>query len=161
MTRFRAKLYLVALIRWVDLPKRLVDPLRLPPALTRGGTRGLNAVLRFNDDIDRVTLLPGRRGCYKLAIKVELLRAAGVEAGDTIDFTLEPDTASREPELPDEMRRTFQSRPELATRWMAHSVAVRRQVVRYIDEAKSAETRAKRCWLFLDRLTETGRLGGP
>jgi len=160
MPDFRAKLYRVALVRWVDLPKSRVDPLGLPRADTKGAARGWNALLRFNGDLDRVTLLPGRRGGYKLAFKVELLKAARVDAGDTICFTLEPDTASREPDLPDEMRRVFQTRPELRARWLANSLANRRQVVRYIEEAKSAETRAKRSWIFLERLAETGRLSG-
>lgn len=155
---FRAKLYLVALVRWVDLPKRIVAELKLPRAEIKGGGQGWNAVLRFNDDIDRVTLLPGKPGKLKLAFKVELLRAAEVDAGDTIEFTLEPDTASREPDLPEEMRKTFQARPELEQRWLAHSVAQRRQVVRYVFQAKSAEVQAKRSWIFLERLAETGRL---
>ncbi len=159
MRSFRAKLYRVTMVRWVDLPKRTVDLLKLPPADIKGGGHGLNALLRFNDDLDRVTLLPGKRGHYKLAIKVELLRAAGVEAGDTIDFTLEPDPASREPDLPDEMRKVFQARPQLREHWMKHSVAIRRQVVRYIEQAKSPEVRAKRSWIFLERLAETGKLG--
>jgi hypothetical protein len=160
MHSFRAKLYRVAIVRWVDLPKRTILPLKLPPAEIKRGGHGLNAVLRFNDDLDRVTLLPGKRGHYKLAFKVELLRAAGVEAGDTIEFTLEPDTASREPDLPEEMRKAFQARPQLQVRWLNHSVAIRRQVVRYIMDAKTAETQAKRSWIFLERLAETGKLGG-
>lgn len=159
MRSFRAKLYQVALVRWVDLPKKLIAPLGLSPAEIKGGGHGLNALLRFNDDLDRVTLIPGKRGQYKLAFKVELLQAAGVDAGDTIEFTLEPDTASREPDLPEEMRRAFQARPELRERWLANSLANRRQVVRYILDAKSAETQAKRCWIFLERLAETGKLG--
>lgn len=157
---FRAKLYRVSLVRWVDLPKRIVADLKLPPAEIKGGGQGWNAVLRFNDDIDRVTLLPGKPGKLKLAFKVELLRAAEVDAGDTIEFTLEPDTASREPDLPEEMRKAFLARPELEARWLAHSVAQRRQVVRYVFQAKSAEVQAKRSWIFLERLAETGRLGG-
>jgi hypothetical protein len=148
----RAVLYRVALVRWVDLPRRAVAAL--------GTGRQIDALLRFNDDLDRVTLLPGKRGRYKLAFKVELLRAAGVEAGDVIEFTLEPDTASREPELPEEMQRVFQTRPELQARWMRHSVANRRQVVRYIEQARSPEVRVRRCWIFLERLGETGRLSG-
>ncbi|MBI2518668.1 MAG: YdeI/OmpD-associated family protein [Opitutae bacterium] len=159
MNCFTAKLYQIALVRWVDLPRKLVDPLGLPAAEIKGGGRGWNAVLRFNGDLDRVTLLPGKRGHYKLAFKVELLRAAGVDAGDEIEFTLAPDTASREPDLPEEMRKAFQSRPPLAGRWLANSLASRRQVIRYIEEAKTPETRAKRCWLFLERLADTGRLG--
>lgn len=158
MRSFRAKLYQVALVRWVDLPKAAVDSLGLPPADIKGAIQGWNALLRFNGDLDRVTLFRGKRGRYKLAFKVELLRAAGVDAGDTVDFTLEPDTTSREPDLPDEMSRVFRTRPELRERWLTHSVAQRRQVVRYIEEAKSAETRAKRSWIFLERLAETGRL---
>lgn len=158
---FHAKLYRVSLVRWVDLPKRIITDLKLPPADIKGGGAGWNAILRFNGDIDRVTLLPGKPGKLKLAFKVELLRAAEVDAGDQIEFTLEPDTASREPNLPEEMRKAFQARPELEQRWLAHSVAQRRQVVRYIFQAKSAEVQAKRSWLFLERLAETGSLSNP
>jgi hypothetical protein len=158
--KFTAKLYRINWIRWVDLPKAAVDKLKLPPADIKGGGKGWNALLRFNDDVDRVTLLPGKRAHYKVAIKVELLKGAGVDAGDRILFTIEPDAASREPELPDEMRRAFQDRPQLEKKWLAHSVANRRQVLRYIEQGKTEETVAKRCWLFLDRLEETGKLGG-
>ena len=159
MREFTATLYRVTQIRWVDLPKPAVDRLRLPAAEMKGAAKGWNALLRFNDDLDRVTLLPGKRGHYKLAFKVELLSAAGVDAGDTITFTLEPDAASREPELPEEMRKAFQARPRLAELWLQHSVAQRRQVVRYIEQAVSPEVRAKRSWLFIERLAETGKLG--
>ena len=160
MRELRARLYRITQVRWVDVPASVVTELQLTPAENRGSLKGWNALLRFNGDLDRVVLLPGKRGRYKLAFKVELLRAAGVDAGDTIEFTLERDTASREPELPGEMRRVFSARPELRARWLAHSVATRRQVVRYIEQAKSAEVRAKRSWIFLERLAETGRLSG-
>ena len=161
MVKLRAKLYKVALVRWVDVPKAAVAPLALTPADIKGAIKGWNALLRFNDDLDRVTLFASsKRGHFKFAFKVELLKAAGVDAGDTVDFTLERDTASREPDLPDEMARTFRTRPELRERWMKHSVAMRRQVVRYIEQAKSPEVRAKRSWIFLERLAETGKLGG-
>jgi hypothetical protein len=160
MAEFRAKLYKVALIHWVDLPKRAIDALQLPRADIKGGGLGLNALLRFNDDLDRVTLLPGKRGHYKLAFKAELLRAAQVSAGDPVSFTLEPDAASREPELPAELARAFQNRPQLHDRWTKHSVAIRRQIVRYIMDAKTVETQTKRCWIFIERLAETGKLQG-
>ncbi|MES1168814.1 MAG: DUF1905 domain-containing protein, partial [Oleiharenicola lentus] len=92
-TAFRAKLYKVTMIHWVDLPKKAIDALKLPRADIKGGGLGLNALLHFNDDLDRVTLLPGKRGYYKLAIKAELMRAAQVKGGDTISFTPEPDAA--------------------------------------------------------------------
>ncbi|MGC4071678.1 MAG: YdeI/OmpD-associated family protein [Nibricoccus sp.] len=150
MILLRGKLYRISLVRWVDIPKRAVAALKLGnPA---------NAWLLFNGDKDRVTLMPGKRGMYRLAFKVELLRAAGVDAGDTIEFELKPDTASRDPEVPDEMRRVFQARPYLMERWNKNSVAFRRQVVRYIEQAKTAETQAKRCWIFIERLEETGKL---
>jgi hypothetical protein len=161
VVKLRAKLYQVSLVRWVDVPKAAVDKLGLTPADIKGrAMQGWNALLRFNDDLDRVTLFnSSKRGHYKLAFKVELLKAAGVDAGDTIEFTLERDAASREPGLPDEMARVFRSRPELRERWQAQSVAMRRQVVRYIEQAKGAEVRAKRCWIFLERLAESGKLG--
>ncbi len=144
------KLYRIAMVRWVDIAKKSVASL--------GTGNEVHAWLRFDDDLDRVTLMPGKRGHFRLAFKVELLRAAGVDAGDTISFGLKRDGESREPELPDEMRKVFQARPHLLERWNAHSVALRRQLVRYIEQAKSAETRARRCWIFIERLEETGKL---
>jgi len=149
--RLRARLYKVAQVRWVDIPRARVARL--------GKARTIDAQLRFDDDFDRVTLLPGKPGHYKLAFKVELLRAAGVEAGDIVSFTLEPDLESREPELPGEMARAFNARPELAMKWAGHSVAIRRQIVRYILQAKSPEVQARRCMIFVERLAETGSLG--
>ncbi len=104
----RAKLYRVAMVRWVDLPRKLIGEFSLPPAEIKRGGKGWNALLRFNGDIDRVTL-----------------RAAGVDSGDEIAFTLEPDAESRDPELPDEMQKAFRARPQLRERWLAHSVAIR------------------------------------
>jgi hypothetical protein len=155
--KFRAKLYRVTMVRWADLPAAAVKKLKLPPAQNRGW----QAVLRFNGDIDRVTLLPGKRGKVKLAFKVELLRAAGVEAGDEIEFTLEADPASREPEVPEEMRKAFLARPKLREAWERESIALRRQLVRYVYQAKSPEVQAKRCWIFIDRLAETGSVRHP
>ena len=149
----RAKLYRITQIRWVDVPKAAVKKL--------GTGRTVDAVLHFNDDLDRVTLLPGKRGHYRLAFKVELLRAAGVDAGDTISFGLAPDTASREPLLPGPMEKAFQARPHLRERWHAEKLSYRRQVIRYIEQAKSPETQARRCWLFVERLAETGKLSNP
>ncbi|MBI5771453.1 MAG: YdeI/OmpD-associated family protein [Verrucomicrobia bacterium] len=146
MIALRARLYRITQIRWVDVPKAAVKAL--------GTGRTVDALLHFNDDHDRVTLVPGKCGHYRLAFKVELLRAAGVDAGDTIEFVLGPDTASREPELPEELRRTFQARPLLAARWRAETVSIRRQIVRYIELAKTPETRARRCESFIERLAE-------
>jgi hypothetical protein len=145
-----ARLYRITRIRWVNVSRRVVARL--------GSGRRVPALLRFNDDLDRVTLVAAKRGHYRLALKVALLRAAGVDAGDTITFTLEADPASREPELPAELRRVFQARPHLAARWAAQSLALRRRVVRYVGESDNPETAARRCWIFLDRLAETGRL---
>ena len=153
MPELRAKLYRVVTIRWVDIPRRAVASL--------GAGRQIPALLRFNDDLDRVTLLPGKRGYYKLAIKVELLRAAGVDAGDTIRFSLTADTSSREPDLPEELRRAFQSRPQLAAAWGRETLALRRQIVRYIEQVKSPEARARRCWTFIERLAEHGSVHPP
>lgn len=153
----RARLYRITQVRWVDVPKPKLARLEFPPA----EKTGWHALLRFNDDLDRVTLLPGKPGHYKFAFKVELLRAAGVEAGDMVEFTLEPDPAPREPELPGELAKAFRARPELAALWAKESVALRRQLVRYVYQAKNSEVQAKRCWIFIDRLAETGTIRHP
>ncbi len=76
---------------------------------------------------------------------------------DTISFTLEPDAASREPELPGEMRKAFEDRPQLEKEVARAQRRDPRQVLRYIEQARTHETLVKRCWLFLDRLEESGK----
>ncbi len=86
MPEFRAKLYRVALVHWVDLPKKAVDALKLPRADIKGGGLGLNALLRFNDDLDRVTLLPGTEA--DVAIPLPKVPTAGTAA--TLVVRVEP-----------------------------------------------------------------------
>jgi hypothetical protein len=63
-----------------------------------------------------------------------------------------PETGSRS--------RSNPTRRRVKRKWFAHSVAIRRQVLRYIEQGKMQATVVKRCWLFLDRLEETGKLSG-
>jgi uncharacterized protein YdeI (YjbR/CyaY-like superfamily) len=60
--------------------------------------------------------------------------------------------------LPEPLRRAFQARPLLAERWHAENLALRRQIIRYIEQAKTPETLARRCDIFVERLSETGGL---
>ena len=63
MVALRAKLYRITQIRWVDVPRSAVKKL--------GTGRTIDAVLHFNHDLDRVTLLPGKRGHYRLAFNLD------------------------------------------------------------------------------------------
>jgi hypothetical protein len=93
-----------------------------------------------------------RGGQFLIPLSAENRTAAGVAAGDDVDVDIELDTAPREVQTPadlaaalaadDEARRVFDGLP------FTH----RKEYVRWIEEAKKAETRRNRVAKTLERL---------
>jgi hypothetical protein len=93
-----------------------------------------------------------RGGQFLIPLSAENRTAAGVAAGDDVDVDIELDTAPREVQVPadlaaalaadDEARRVFDGLP------FTH----RKEYVRWIEEAKKAETRSNRVAKTLERL---------
>jgi hypothetical protein len=92
------------------------------------------------------------RGEFLLGLNRSVREAAGVEAGDTVELSLELDSEPREVELPealaavlanDEMARTAYER-------LAHTH--RKEFARWVAEAKRDETRGRRVAQTLEML---------
>jgi uncharacterized protein YdeI (YjbR/CyaY-like superfamily) len=69
--------------------------------------------------------------------------AAGVEAGDTIDVVITADAAPRDTEVPEDLAEALAG-AGATERFSALAPSHRKEYVRWVTEAKRAETRAKR-----------------
>jgi uncharacterized protein YdeI (YjbR/CyaY-like superfamily) len=70
--------------------------------------------------------------------------AAGVEGGETLPITVELDTEERVARPPRDFVKALKASPPAWDRWQESSYTHQREHVEAIEEAKSADTRARR-----------------
>jgi uncharacterized protein YdeI (YjbR/CyaY-like superfamily) len=81
-------------------------------------------------------------------------QAAGAEAGDTVEVELELDTAPREVEVPDALRRALAGDPVAGAAFERLAYTHRKEYARWIEEAKRDETRERRVAQALEMLRD-------
>jgi hypothetical protein len=79
-----------------------------------------------------------------IGISAENRAGAGVAAGDTVDVTVEHDTAPREVEVPADLAEALAKEPEAKAFFEGLSYSNKRRHVLAIEGAKAAETRQRR-----------------
>lgn len=97
--------------------------------------------VRINDYTYRSTVAP-MAGVYLLPISAEVRAGAKVAAGDTIEVSVELDTAPREVVVPEDLAAAMD--PEARRRFDALSYSAKRRLVMPVEDAKTAETRQRR-----------------
>lgn len=118
---------------------------RLPVVVTCLGTTYLS------------TVMPAGKGRGRVHVLVEVFRPAGLKEGDQIVLELKEDRSSRDVALPTDLKRALHYRPVAMTGWEAAPVSYRRAMLRYLDSARQADTRAARLEVFVERLAERGQ----
>jgi hypothetical protein len=83
-------------------------------------------------------------GRFLVPLSAENRTAAAVAAGDDIDVDIEPDVAPREVEVPADLAEALAGDDAARTHFEAMSYTHRMEWVRWVEEAKKAETRATR-----------------
>ena len=96
-------------------------------------------------------------GKYMLGIPKAFREAAGIKAGDNIVVTLVKDTAERTVEVPADLARELKKDKSLKSVWDKLSYTIRKENVRALEEAKQAETRARRLEKTLAMLRDKAR----
>lgn len=92
-------------------------------------------------------------GRYLIPVSAAIRAAASVAGGDELDVTLDHDPAPRVVEVPDDFASALDA-AELRTAFDALSPSRRKEQVRAIEEAKTAQTRERRIAAAI------GKLGG-
>ncbi|MET0928828.1 MAG: YdeI/OmpD-associated family protein [Aeromicrobium sp.] len=91
-------------------------------------------------------------GRFLVPVSKAVREAAGVAGGEEHDVTLEHDTSSRAPEVPDDLAVALDTAGVRAA-FDALSPSRSKEHVRSVSEAKAPETRARRVQKVVDSLT--------
>jgi hypothetical protein len=83
-------------------------------------------------------------GRFLVPLSAENRTAAGVGAGDQVDVDIEPDTAPREVEVPADLTEALAGDDAARATFDGLSYTHRKEWVRWVEEAKKADTRAAR-----------------
>ncbi len=133
---FEAVVYKVGQLRCVDVPEEVsaaLGPARKPPVL-----------VRIEDGEEQTSLVPKREGGHRLFLAAALRKAAGVDAGDRVRLEVRPDAKGGEPDLPPELVAALGRVAGGMEELLSRSPADRRQLVRFIQAAKSPRARSHR-----------------
>ena len=112
---------------------------RPPVRITVGGHTFRSTIAVYGDD-------------FYLPLKAANRDAAGVAAGDVVDVTIELDEKPRVVEVPEDLAAALAADGDAAAAFDRLSYSHRREYVEWIDEAKRAETRARRISGTVERL---------
>jgi hypothetical protein len=136
MKAFQARIYLVGVLRCVDVPDRLSKAFgegqRLPVRVKIGSAEGQTSLVRKKD------------GGYRLFLGVAIRSASGVDAGATVRVTVRPDPPGGEPDLPPALAEALRKTAGAMDEFLSRSPADRRQLARWVEQPKSAEARKNR-----------------
>jgi hypothetical protein len=91
-------------------------------------------------------------GRFMLPLAAEHRNAAGVQAGQTLEVTLELDTEPRTVEIPADLAEALAGQPGAAAAFEKLAFSIRKEHVRQVETAKAAETRTRRIAAILAKL---------
>ncbi len=103
----------------------------------------------------RTSLFPDGKGNHFMMVNKQMQEGAGVRPGMTAHFRLEPDTEERVVAPPAELLRMLRESKALARFYESLSYSTRREIAKWIAEAKQKETRVRRSEQMAVRLMET------
>jgi bacteriocin resistance YdeI/OmpD-like protein/uncharacterized protein DUF1905 len=96
------------------------------------------------------------RGEFMVGLNREVREGAGVQAGDTVTLELALDREPRTVEVPPALAEALDADPEAKAAFEGMAFTHRKEYARWIDEAKKAETRARRVTQAVEMI-RTGR----
>jgi hypothetical protein len=143
--RFSDQIYKVGLIRYVDVPAAVSRALRAQDAhvAVRGSVDGVPL---------ETTMVSRGNACYRVAIHGDIRKKLRVDAGAVVEIELQLDEESREPALPPALIIALRQSSKAQSRFRGMTVALRRQIVRYIVAVKQQATLERRVTTVVRRL---------
>lgn len=154
-SRFTARLQRPAVADAQSGSAFVVLPREASAILARRGRTTVRGTL--NGQAFQATLEPDGQLSHWLPIGDALLRAAGVQAGDTAAFEIAAVDQEPEPPLPPEFEAALSQAPAASAVWQATTTIARVDWIHWITSAKQARTRAQRIRNAVDMLASGKR----
>jgi hypothetical protein len=152
---FSARIYKQWIMRCVDVPRDVSKMLRAAAQEAAiADTMHLPVIGQAEGLPLKSTLSPRGGGAYRLHIHSSIWRKRRIDAGDTVEVLLQLDSEPRDPPLPDDLAGALADEPRALAIFNALTPALRRQIIRYVNQAKHASTREKRVLLIAKRMRE-------
>lgn len=127
----------------IEIPPEIVESLgkgkKPPVTVTMNGKTYRNTVAVMG-------------GKFMVGVSAENRALTGVNAGDTLEVTLELDTAPRTVEVPEDLAAALAAKPGATEAFEASAPSKKKEFVRQVNEAKSQETRDRRIANIVDKL---------
>jgi bacteriocin resistance YdeI/OmpD-like protein/uncharacterized protein DUF1905 len=142
----------------VELGGKTATGLHVPDDIVSALGGGRRPAVRVTiADYTYRTTVASMGGRYLVPLSAEHRAAAGVAAGDEVDVTIEADAEARDVAVPDDLSAALAD--DDAARRFFDSLAYthRKEWVRWIEDAKRAETRERRLEATLDALRSARR----
>ena len=102
----------------------------------------------------RTSLFPTGKGTHFMMVNKQMQRGAGVRAGMTAHFRMEPDTEERVVRVPAELVRALKESKRLEKYYNSFNYSTRREIAKWVGEGKQAGTRRRRAEQMAVRLME-------
>ncbi|HEY0947415.1 MAG TPA: YdeI/OmpD-associated family protein [Opitutaceae bacterium] len=143
---FTAKIRRIGVPYAVDVPRDVVKEL--------GGAAMIPVIVRYAGDAHASTVTPGGGGRGRVFLHADALRAAGFKVGDEIAVTITRDPQPRVIEVPADLARALQFRPNAAKEFERAAPSTRRVVIENLVDARTPETRQRRIERLVEQLAE-------
>ncbi len=144
---FPGRIYKVGIIRFVDVPAGVSRAL--------GATEAHVPVRGTVEGVPLVTTMVSRgKGLHRVAIHGDIRKKLRVDAGAIVEIVMERDDEAREPALPPALVLALRQSPKAGAQFRGMTVALRRQIVRYLTAVKQQATLERRVTRFVRRLEQ-------
>jgi hypothetical protein len=96
------------------------------------------------NDVTLRTTVSVYGGRSYVGFRKEIQEAVGIRIGDRVRVRIEPDTAPREVEVPDDLAQALRKDPAASQAFAGLSYTHRKEYARWVEDAKKPETRQRR-----------------
>jgi Bacteriocin-protection, YdeI or OmpD-Associated/Domain of unknown function (DUF1905) len=143
---FTTRIGKLGILRSVIVPSEIVKAL--------GGATHIPVLARYAGETTRSTLAPAGGPKRRLVLQMSVLRPAKLDAGDTIEISLEPARESHKQALPPDLVRALQFRPTAAAELDRSAPSTWRIIIERLEQARTPEVRQERVERVVERLAE-------
>jgi len=141
----------------VELAGRTATGIRVPAVAVHSLAAGRQPLVRVTiGEHSYPSRVAVRGGEFKIPVSAENRAAAGVEAGDEVEVSLELDTEPRTVAVPSDLAEALEAAPAALHFFESLSYSRQRWFVLGVEDAKTAETRQRRIANAVEALRADG-----